>query len=209
MTASTLDTVIPNLHASAPAPLPFADSEHMRAYALRRPAGDLLVYGAPAAGGLGDIGRQLLNHWHEAAFGGPTVAPLLVHAAEAERVAEHAAVDATFSERAVLDGDLEIIPIPGHMPGATAFLWDSGQHRVLFTGDSVYVDEDEWVAAVLPSSDRAAYVESLDLLRTLDFDVLVPWIAGAGETPYAFTDPRDTQRRIGAILDRLWRGEAR
>ena len=58
--------------------------------------------------------------------------------------------------------------------GATAFLWDTGEHRVLFTGDTIYLDEGEWVEALLESSDRAAYIESLELMRELDFDVLVP-----------------------------------
>jgi hypothetical protein len=62
------------------------------------------------------------------------------------------------------------------------------------------------VAAVLPSSDRAAYVESLELIRGLDFDVLVPWAASAGEPYHDFTDETDTRRRIDAILERVRRG---
>ena len=84
-------------------------------------------------------------------------------------------VDETFSERATLDGDCEVIPIPGHTQGATAFLWDSGEHRCLFSGDSMYLHEGEWIAAVLEgSSDRGDYVKSLELIQSLEFDVLVP-----------------------------------
>jgi hypothetical protein len=63
--------------------------------------------------------------------------------------------------------------------------------------------------AVLDSSDRAAYVESLELLREVDFDVLVPWGSSAGEPWFAETDPSDARRRIGAIIDRVRRGEDR
>ena len=56
------------------------------------------------------------------------------------------------------------------------------------------------------SSDRAAYIESLELLRELEFDVLVPW-AASGESYYTPTDPADTRQRIDAILERLRRGE--
>ena len=49
-----------------------------------------------------------------------------------------------------------MIPIPGHTPGATAYLWDSGERRYLFTGDSLYLSDGEWMAAVLDSSDRDA-----------------------------------------------------
>jgi glyoxylase-like metal-dependent hydrolase (beta-lactamase superfamily II) len=100
-----------------------------------------------------------------------------------------------------------VIPTPGHTSGATAYLWDSGEHRFLFTGDTIFLDGGEWVAAVLGSSDRDAYVESLELLRGLEFDVLVPW-AASGE-PYAVTDPADARSRIDAIIDRVRRGEDR
>ena len=103
--------------------------------------------------------------------------------------------------------DFEVIPIPGHTPGATAYLWDSGRHRCLFTGDTVYLREGEWVAAVLDSSDRGAYIESLELIKELDFDVLVPWAATAGQPFHAVTDKGDVRRRIDAILERVRRGD--
>ena len=59
---------------------------------------------------------------------------------------------------------------------------------------------------MLDSSDRAAYLESLELIRGLDFDVLVPWAAGAGEAPHAVTDRADARRRVDAIIERVRRG---
>ena len=106
----------------------------------------------------------------------------------------------------MLDEDFEVIPTPGHTPGATAYLWDSGEHRVLFTGDTIYLDDGEWVAAVLSSSDRDGLHRSLELIAELDFDVLAPWAATRGRPPYAVTDRADAQRRIGAIVERLRRG---
>jgi len=113
----------------------------------------------------------------------------------------------TFSKRHMLDEDFEVIPTPGHTPGATAYLWDSGAHRVLFTGDTIYVRDGEWVAAVLSSSDRAAYIRSVELIGELDFDVLVPWAATRRAGPYAFTDRDDTKRRLDAIAEPLRGGE--
>jgi glyoxylase-like metal-dependent hydrolase (beta-lactamase superfamily II) len=107
----------------------------------------------------------------------------------------------------MLDDDFEVIPTPGHTSGATAYLWDSGEHRLLFTGDTIYLNEGEWVAAVLASSDRGLYIESLELIRELDFDVLVPWAATRGRPFYAHTDQADSRRRIDAMLERIWRGE--
>jgi hypothetical protein len=54
---------------------------------------------------------------------------------------------------------------------------------------------------VLDSSDPVAYRDSLQLIRELDFDVLVPWIASGPS--HARTDREDTRRRIDALLERL------
>ena len=135
--------------------------------------------------------------------------PLFVHEADSAAVARTRAVRGTFSRRHTLDHDLEVIPTPGHTPGATAYLWDSGEHRLLFTGDTIYLRDGEWVAAVLDSSDRPAYLDSLAAIRELDFDVLVPWGATAGRPYHAVTSNRDARRRIDAIIERVRRGEDR
>ena len=212
-----LESPLPGLYASSPEPLPFARSLHIRAFLLRRERGNVLLYSvsgletdAGAIEHLGGISRWYLNHRHEAMFASDWVsAPLVVHEQERASVAERADVAATFSSRHLIEDDLEAIPTPGHTPGATAYIWDSGEHRLLFTGDTVFLDEGEWVAAVLESSDRDRYVESLELLRELDFDVLVPWAATEGQPYYALTDGADARRRIDAILERLRRGENR
>jgi glyoxylase-like metal-dependent hydrolase (beta-lactamase superfamily II) len=215
-----MQSVIPGLYASAPQALSFAPSIHVRAFLLQRKEGNLLVYNvgtladdARAIEELGGISRHYLNHWHEAGIGGDRVAktfeaPLFCHENERQSVSETSNVAGTFSARHMDGDDFEAIPIPGHTSGATAYLWDSGRHRCLFTGDTVYLREGEWVAAVLEgSSDRGAYIESLGLIKELDFDVLVPWAATAGQPFHAVTDKADTRRRIDAILDRLRRGD--
>jgi glyoxylase-like metal-dependent hydrolase (beta-lactamase superfamily II) len=101
--------------------------------------------------------------------------------------------------------DFEVIPTPGHTGGSTCFLWNDGQRRYLFTGDTIYLKDGEWVAAVLSVSDRTAYLESLALIGELDFDVIVPSIARG--PAYQETNQADTRRRIAAIVERLERGE--
>jgi hypothetical protein len=204
-----IETPVDGLRTSRPHPLPFAPSLHVRTFRLSREAGDVLVYGAGVAAGAG-IARHYLNHRHEAAFvPADGAAPLFVHADDREAVATKLHVRGSFARRHLLDGDFEVIPTPGHTPGATAYLWDSGEHRLLFTGDTIYLHEGEWVAAVLDSSDRDAYVASLDLIRGLEFDALVPWGATAGQPFVALTDRHDTQRRIDAILERVRAGGSR
>jgi hypothetical protein len=211
----SMETGITGLYASASESLPFAPTLDIRAFLLRRERGNLLIYSttelastASAIEGLGGIERHYLNHGHEALFPSDWVdAPLFVHERERRAVSETYDVRATFSKRHTLDDDFEVIPTPGHTSGATAYLWNTGDHRLLFTGDTIYLRDGEWVAAVLPSSDRGLYVESLELIRELDFDVLVPWAATAGTPFYAATDRADAQRRIDTILERVRRGE--
>ena len=213
----SMKTGIAGLYASEPESLPFAPTLNIRAFLLRRDGGNVLIYSTTTLGSdgsaieaLGGISRHYLNHRHEALFASDWVdAPLFVHERERRSVAQTYHVRASFSRRHALDDDLEAIPTPGHTSGATAYLWDSGENRVLFTGDTIYLDEDEWVAAVLPSSDRSIYIDSLELLRELEFDVLVPWAASAGKPFYAAIDRADAQRRIDAILERMRRGEDR
>jgi glyoxylase-like metal-dependent hydrolase (beta-lactamase superfamily II) len=209
-----MESPIEGLYASAPEPLPFAPSLDIRAFLLRRDRGNVLVYSvaeldseAGAIEDLGGISRHYLNHRHEAMFASDRVsAPLFVHEDERESVASAYHLRGSFSRRHTLEDDFEVIPIPGHTPGATAYLWNSGEHRMLFTGDTIYLDEGEWVAAVLDSSDRDAYVESLELIRGLEFDVLVPWAATSGEPYHAVTHKADARRRIDAILERIRAG---
>lgn len=216
-----MNTITTRLHPLTPAPLPFAPALHVRAFLVPREHDNLLVYNSPAVGGdvatiesLGGASHQYLNHWHEAMFGDDSVrdelgARLVVHEADRADTAERQTVDATFAAGGSLGGGFELIPTPGHTPGATAFLWDSGERRYLFTGDTIYLTEGEWIAAVLSSSDREAYLESLALLRDVEFDVLVPWAATVGQPWYAETDRADARRRIDAIIDRVRRGEDR
>ena len=214
-----MQTMLPGLYASAPQALSFAPSLHVRAFLLQREQGNLLVYGtatvadeARSIAELGGAARHYLNHWHEADIAGQDAlgalgAPLFCHEDDRAQVARTHAVAGTFAARNLEGDDFEVVPIPGHTPGGTAYLWDSGQQRCLFTGDSLYLRAGEWVAAVLESSDRASYIKSLELINELDFDVLVPWAATAGQPCHALTDRADARRRIDAILGRLRNGD--
>jgi glyoxylase-like metal-dependent hydrolase (beta-lactamase superfamily II) len=63
------------------------------------------------------------------------------------------------------------VPLPGHTLGHTGFLSADG---VLFTGDALYL-EDLWERHRLPYAiDPAHVVASLELIRGLEYDWLVP-----------------------------------
>jgi glyoxylase-like metal-dependent hydrolase (beta-lactamase superfamily II) len=203
----SIETPFPALHASPPQVLPFDTNLVVRSFLLERDHGNIAVYStetAPALSEVGPVSWQYLGHWHEALFhptGAFGDAPLVVHAADGAEVARRTgAQPVTFEGRHHLGEGFEIVPIPGHTPGATAYLWERGDHRFLFSGDSFYLHGDEWVDGLLASSDRAALVESLELIRELDFDVLVPWAASAGGPYWSLTDRARTRRRIDDLL---------
>lgn len=214
-----MQTVIPGVLTSSPAPLSFEPEIELRAVVLRREAGNLLIYSSAAlatdpakVADVGGVARHYLGHWHEAPYGeAPAAArfeaPLFCHEAERLAVEKTCPVAGTFTDRHRLDDDFEVIPIPGHTSGSTAYLLDTGEHRCLLTADSVLLQEGEWIAALLEgSSDRAAYIASLELLKELDFDVLLPW-ASRGGIFHAMTDRADARRRLDAIIDRLQHGD--
>lgn len=169
-------------HVRPPSPLPFMSGVNVRSFLLERPEGNVVVYNSPGLGecgaqieGLGGATRLLMNHAHEGMYREPGIeAPVFVGAPDRDESAQSLTVARTFTERQLIDGDLEVIPTPGHTPGATSCLWDNGQHRFLFTGDSLWLENSEWAAVVLATSDRSAFLDSVAVVRGLDFDVLVP-----------------------------------
>lgn len=59
---------------------------------------------------------------------------------------------------------------------------------------------------MLGSSDRGKYIESLELIRGLEFDMLVPW-ATAGAPYHAVVDRKEAERRLDTILERVRAGK--
>lgn len=204
------ETAIDGFHPTTPQALPFAPTSLVRAFLLERQAGNLLIYSTGRLNedlarlrARGGVARQYLNHWHEAMLGlaPPSLgADLVHHEAEAKHVAERGGHGLTFSEPHHLADDFEVVPIPDHTAGATAYLWDTGLHRLLFTGDTIYLHKGKWRVALVGGSDRHEYVGSLELIRDLDFDVLVPWAVDEEDPYLVHVDPDERRERIDALL---------
>jgi glyoxylase-like metal-dependent hydrolase (beta-lactamase superfamily II) len=194
--------------------LPFDRTISIRAFLLEREEGNVIVYNAPGLGTAateirdrGGASKLLINHEHEGMFGAPTIdAPVFVHERDRAGLGGALPVAGTFSQREMISADLEVIPIPGYTSGGAAYLWDSGAHRFLFTGDSVWLDHGEWSAVVLDAGARQDYLDSLALMRELDFDVLVPWGATQGEPYLAVVSRSEAREHLGAIIDRVEAG---
>ncbi len=208
--AKLSELTIEQLYPTSPAVLPFAPTSVVRAFQLEREQGNFLIYSTGRleedAGRLrqhGGAKRQYLNHWHEAMFGSapPSLgSQLFVHEDDAPHVVEYGVQPHVFSRRHRVDDDFEVIPIPGHTDGATAYLWNAGDHRLLFTGDTIYLHRGKWRAGMLESSDRERFIESLELIRELDFDVLVPWVVDADDPYFVSVDARERRERIDGLL---------
>lgn len=70
------------------------------------------------------------------------------------------------------------------------------------------IRQGAWAAVLLDGvSDRDRYIASLELIRALDFDLLVPSVATTGQPHYAFVDRAEAERRIDAILKRVRHGD--
>jgi glyoxylase-like metal-dependent hydrolase (beta-lactamase superfamily II) len=209
-----LRSAIGDLYATPSIPLPFLSGVVARSFVLKRGEGNLIIYHSPGLNAaraeilaLGEPSRLLLNHWHEALCKAPDFAvPIFVH--EDDRAKVKLPVAGVLSKREKIADDLEVIPIPGHTAGATAFLWDNGEQRMLFPGDSVWVSAGEWSAVVLSESNREAYIASLRRILELDFNFLMPWGGGEGQ-PYGYSVTRDeAQSKLQRMVDRLQAGES-
>ncbi|MCI2955935.1 MBL fold metallo-hydrolase [Staphylococcus caprae] len=212
----TLDKVANGLYATPTTELPFDKRFRFKSFVLERSEGNIVIFHsgridevADDIRALGGADRVLMNHEHES-LGGQTHfnAPYYIHQDDKEAVTDTLQVAGTFKHREQLYDDLEVIPAPGHTPGTTLYLWDNGEHRYLFTGDFLCYEGDEWRTVVLPSSDREQSIKSLEMIRDLDFDALVPWVSIEGESPVFFiNDENDKQQRVQKIIDRVRNGE--
>ncbi len=215
---SPLDTPIDGLLATPTSRLPYQRNVLLRSYVLQRRQGNLVVYNSPgvsesaaAIRALGAPARLLVNHGHESMYGQPDLdVPIWVHEKDRSEVAGSLDVAGTFDGRTTIDDDLEVIPTPGHTAGTTCYLWDDGTHRFLFTGDFIWIEDGEWKAVVLSEELRRDYLDSLALVRDLEFDVLVPWGTSEGGPSFGVVaDRSEVHDRVDAIIDRVAAGSDR
>jgi glyoxylase-like metal-dependent hydrolase (beta-lactamase superfamily II) len=205
---------VPGLYSTPPVPLPYLDGQQLRSYVISAEQGPVIIYNTPgidsASDAIQDLGqpaRQLVNHWHEEMYGTPNLAaPTFVHARDRRQTEKSMRIDGTFNRRDRLGDDLEVIPSLAHTAGASMFLWDNGAHRFLFAGDSFWNDSGTWRAVILGESNRQAFIETLELMRDLDFDVLVPWQARDNAPAFEVVTPEERAAQVNTMLGRIRNG---
>lgn len=186
-------------------------------YLLRRPQGNLLLARMartakitgeyPAIEAAGGLSKIYITDNH---FAGPNCeavsqhfgAPILYPEKERPKLAERGFSNvATFPNmRHCVEPDLEVIPTPGHTAGGVCFLWSGPEARILFTGDFLYNAGPAWVVG---SKTLSKVQGSLQLIRELDFDILM----GCGDEelglPYLKMDLDQRQAFIDDVIERL------
>lgn len=80
--------------------------------------------------------------------------------------------------------DLKIVPTPGHTQGAFSHIWENGDHRYLFIGDTLVPVEGEWRFWV-SKKNTALMIKSMERLRDEEFDVILSNSFGC--KPFAWT----------------------
>ncbi len=210
--ATLTDTGIPGLRATTPFPLPFAPTVHARAFLLERPSGNLLVYSTGALAGeldalraAGGAQRQYLNHWHESLWGfapssctpGWSSTPPTRRRSSAAAASRRRSTARSTSTRSSRRSRFPATPRRDRVPGEERRPPPALHRRLALP------QRRGWRAAVLESSDRARYLESLELIRALDFDVLVPWASSAGGLLLARVTPDERRARLDEIIARV------
>ena len=216
-TPNALEPAIGGLLATPTSRLPYQANVLIRSFVLPRADGNVIVYNSPGitevAADIGRIGgatRLLINHAHEGMYGQPDLdVPAYVHERDRAEIGRSLPIAGVFTDRQMIADDLEVIPTPGHTAGTTSYLWDNGEHRFLFTGDFLWIENGEWKAVVLDAHLRADYLASLALVRDLDFDVLVPWGVTDDGPPFVIVERAEREERIEIVIDRVKAGRSR
>lgn len=98
-------------------------------------------------------------------------------------------------QRTTIEGDVELIPTPGHTEGQFSTLVEVEGARCLFTADFVYRKGGAWVPG---NASRKKMLGSFEGLRELTFDYVVPW-TGYGQTEF-FVPVADVNATVDSMI---------
>jgi len=97
-------------------------------------------------------------------------------------------------DRRTIEGDVLLVPTPGHTAGQFSTLVEVEGRRILFTADFVWRQDGRWRPGNL---SRKKIAKSFEGLRDLAFDTVVPW-TGYGQTEF-FTPVAS----VDAVVDEM------
>jgi glyoxylase-like metal-dependent hydrolase (beta-lactamase superfamily II) len=98
-------------------------------------------------------------------------------------------------ERTTVEGDVLLIPTPGHTAGQFATLCNVGGRRIFFSSDFVWRDGGKWRPG---NPSRRKMTPALEAIRDLMFDTVVCWTSYS-HTEF-FVDVPDVNAAIDAMI---------
>ena len=125
----------------------------------------------------GGVAKQLLGDMHFATkhndvlfeeFDAPTCCSV-IEAPDVRRKVEN--VVAFPFEPTEVAPDVVALPTPGHRPGAVSYLIDAGSNGVLFAGDSIWHNGENWMA-LANKKNRKVMADTLESLQSEQFTAL-------------------------------------
>ena len=189
-------------------------------YLLQRADGNFIIYNggdlkelrAPIEA-LGGVAGIFINDRHNAKqtqviselcayFGAPLYASVIEAKVPAIRACP--ALSPLPFESAILGGDFEIIPLPGHTPGNLAYLWMAPENKILFIGDTLVHQNGEWNFWVSKPNCRTL-ARGLEALVERDFDVIVSTSFGCEGGNIFSLNVASKRALFGPVMERLER----
>ncbi|MEQ9892680.1 MBL fold metallo-hydrolase [Pectobacterium aroidearum] len=183
------------------------------AYLLVQDTGNILFYSSELQEEyqhiqeLGGIAYQFLSHRDEvgdalAAIKKRFGSRLCCHRLEAPLASKVTPVDDLFDEREIRQGNIEVIPTPGHTEGSVCFLVRSAYgHTYLFTGDTLYMNNGAWETRAnwYGGGSKSDLKSSLMLLRELEPTVVLS-SASVGAVPFKEVSAEEWKSGIDNVL---------
>ena len=158
---------------------------------VKRPAGNLVLDASrvgslsdsfDALEGHGGVKAAVISDRHlggastneiAARFGATIYCSAIEADAMGQRKSTSVRIDRTLPfERTTVEGDVLLVPTPGHTAGQFSTLVEVGGARVLFTADFVWRQGGHWRPG---NSSRKKMRPAFEGLRDLEFDIVAPW----------------------------------
>lgn len=126
---------------------------------------------------LGGVSFQLLGDMHFATrdndkifdfFGTPLICSEVEAPDVTRKVKEVRQIP--FERQEICDG-VEMLPTPGHRPGAASYLVQQHGKKILFVGDSIWHNGTDWECLVNKRNINVM-VQTLEFLKKVDFDAM-------------------------------------
>jgi glyoxylase-like metal-dependent hydrolase (beta-lactamase superfamily II) len=98
-------------------------------------------------------------------------------------------------ERTIVEGDVMLVPTPGHTAGQFATLCEVHGTKLLFTADFIWIEQGNWRPG---NFSRRKMRKALEGLRDLAFDYVVPWTAYSADAFFMKID--DVNATVDAMI---------